>query len=135
MAEKISRNSRKSNRDSRDDNLLEGGRDVLCDLVALPFEIVPSDVPLSVLEAMALALPVITTQVACLPELVPAGCGLRLPPGDDAALAAAIAALAADSQHRCSLGSAARARARTWQELHQDEKTWDHVTAVRSILA
>jgi glycosyltransferase involved in cell wall biosynthesis len=40
------------------------------DAIALPFELVPSDAPLSVLEARALRKPLITTDVACLPELV-----------------------------------------------------------------
>ena len=104
----------------------------VCDAVALPFEIVPSDVPLSVLEAMALGLPLITTQVACLPELVPAGCGLRMPPADGAALAAALCALAGDAQQRSHLGAAARTRARAWQALHQDEGIWNQILAMRT---
>jgi glycosyltransferase involved in cell wall biosynthesis len=38
--------------------------------IALPFELVPSDAPLSVLEACALRKPIITTRLVCLPELV-----------------------------------------------------------------
>jgi glycosyltransferase involved in cell wall biosynthesis len=40
------------------------------DIVALPFELVPSDAPLSLSEASALGKPVVTTNVACLPEIV-----------------------------------------------------------------
>jgi len=43
------------------------------DIVALPFQMIPSDVPLSVLESRALGKPVITTRTACLPELVECG--------------------------------------------------------------
>jgi glycosyltransferase involved in cell wall biosynthesis len=86
-----------------------------CDAVALPFEIVPSDVPLSVLEAMALGLPLITTRVACLPELVPAGAGLLIPPAKPGALAAALATLAQDRALRARLAAAARQRAIAWQ--------------------
>ena len=39
------------------------------DIVALPFEIVPSDAPLTVLEARALHKPIVLTPIACLPEL------------------------------------------------------------------
>jgi glycosyltransferase involved in cell wall biosynthesis len=42
-----------------------------CDVVALPFELVPSDAPLSLLEASAAGKPVVTTRLGCLPELVP----------------------------------------------------------------
>ena len=39
-------------------------------IVCLPFKIVISDVPVSILEAMALKQPVISTKVACIPELL-----------------------------------------------------------------
>jgi glycosyltransferase involved in cell wall biosynthesis len=39
------------------------------DIVALPFELVPSDAPLSLLEVAAQAKPLVTTRIACLPEL------------------------------------------------------------------
>ncbi|MGC9335237.1 MAG: glycosyltransferase family 4 protein [Anaerolineae bacterium] len=86
-----------------------------CDAVALPFQIIPSDVPLSVLEAMALGLPLITTDVACLPELVPAGAGILIPPGKPGALATAIATLAQDRALRARLAAAARQRAIAWE--------------------
>jgi glycosyltransferase involved in cell wall biosynthesis len=86
-----------------------------CDAVALPFEVVPSDVPLSVLEAMALGLPLITTGIACLPELVPDGAGVLISPGRPGALAAAIGTLAQDAALRARLATAARQRAIAWQ--------------------
>lgn len=61
-----------------------------CDLIALPFEIVPSDVPLSVLETVAIKVPLLTTRVACLPELVPEHAGLIVKPGKAEILASAI---------------------------------------------
>ena len=96
-----------------------------CDLVALPFEVVPSDVPLSVLEAMALGLPVITTDVACLPELVPDGTGLRVPPADARALAAALLTLAASREQRERLGEQARERALSWAMPGPGSGVWD----------
>ncbi|WP_054537383.1 glycosyltransferase family 4 protein [Herpetosiphon geysericola] len=45
----------------------------LADSVALPFDLVPSDAPLSLLEAHALGKPVITTTIGCLPEFAAYG--------------------------------------------------------------
>jgi glycosyltransferase involved in cell wall biosynthesis len=98
-----------------------------CDLVALPFAVVPSDVPLSVLEAMALGLPVVTTDIACLPELVPDDAGLRVPPTDIGALAAAISVLAVDLEERLRLVEAAHERARFWQASCQRGRIWDRL--------
>lgn len=43
------------------------------DLICIPFKIVISDIPVSILEAMSIGKPVISTKVACLPELLPNG--------------------------------------------------------------
>lgn len=59
------------------------------DAVVLPFILVPSDMPLGALEAMALGKPVIATDIDGMPEMV-AGRGLVVPTGDTAALAQAI---------------------------------------------
>lgn len=59
------------------------------DVVALPFELVPSDAPLSLLEARALGKPLVTTNVACLPELAGDN-ALLVPPGDPTELAKAL---------------------------------------------
>ncbi len=60
------------------------------DVVALPFELVPSDAPLSLLEAQALAKPIITTDTACLSELTSVGCRYLAQPADVPSLARAI---------------------------------------------
>lgn len=60
------------------------------DLVALPFRAVASGTPLSVLEALSIGKPVITTTADCLPEIVPPGSGYCVPPRDPPALAAAL---------------------------------------------
>jgi glycosyltransferase involved in cell wall biosynthesis len=65
-----------------------------CDAVVLPFELVPSDAPLSVLEVKALGKTLITTSVACLPELATGGDHLLTEPNDPAALAKALLAVA-----------------------------------------
>jgi glycosyltransferase involved in cell wall biosynthesis len=69
--------------------------------------------PLSVLEAMAAGLPVVASAVGGVPESVADGAtGLLVPPGDAAALAAALEQLLADSALRRRLGAAGRERVR-----------------------
>jgi len=65
--------------------------------------------PIAVLEAMATALPVVATRITAIPEIIEDGrTGVLVPPGDPAALAAAISALAGDFAKRRALGLAAR---------------------------
>jgi glycosyltransferase involved in cell wall biosynthesis len=68
----------------------------LADLVALPFELLPSDAPLSLLEARALGKPVITTKLACLPELVSRDVGYLAEPADPHSLAHALVCAAGE---------------------------------------
>jgi glycosyltransferase involved in cell wall biosynthesis len=84
-------------------------------LAAADFFVLPSlteGLPLSVLEAMAAALPVISTPVGGVPEVVRDGEeGLLVPVDDGAALGQAIDQLARDPGLRKRLASAARRRA------------------------
>jgi glycosyltransferase involved in cell wall biosynthesis len=69
--------------------------------------------PLSILEAMAAGLPVVASDVGGVAELVADGeTGLLVPPGDPAALAAALARVLDDRGLRGRMGAAGRARAR-----------------------
>jgi glycosyltransferase involved in cell wall biosynthesis len=68
--------------------------------------------PVVLMEALAMARPVITTQVAGIPELVRDGdCGWLVPAGDVAALAAAMTdCLARDDEALLRMGRHGRAR-------------------------
>jgi len=69
---------------------------------------------LALIEAMAAGRPIVATAVGGNPELLDAGAptGLLVPPGEPAALAAALGGLLADPAAAERLGAAARARAR-----------------------
>ncbi len=71
-----------------------------------------SDVfPTVILEAMALARPVVSTRLAGIPELVIDGItGLLVPPGDSTALADALDKLVRNSATRSTFGASARSR-------------------------
>lgn len=68
------------------------------DLVALPFELVPSDAPLSLLETLTLGKPVITTKVACLPEMVSTCHAYLAEPADEQSLERTLTQAAQDLQ-------------------------------------
>jgi glycosyltransferase involved in cell wall biosynthesis len=66
-------------------------------------------IPVALMEAMAAGKPVISTRLSGIPELIDDGVsGVLVPPGDPAALAAAMAKLLDDRQMRLTLGTAAR---------------------------
>jgi glycosyltransferase involved in cell wall biosynthesis len=67
--------------------------------------------PNALLEAMAMALPVVSTTISAIPEIVEDGVsGVLVPPHDAAALAAAIKRLSDDPCLRRRLGQHARAK-------------------------
>jgi glycosyltransferase involved in cell wall biosynthesis len=82
-----------------------------CDAVALLSE--AEALPISILEAMALARPVVTSDVGGAGEAVADGeTGLVVPPGDTEAAAAALAKLAADPGAARAMGKRGRTRQR-----------------------
>lgn len=83
------------------------------DLVALPQRDSPASraqVPAKLVDAMAMARPVVASAVGDIPQILE-GCGLVTPPGEAAALAAAIDRLLEDPELASKLGQQARRRA------------------------
>jgi len=73
-------------------------------------------------EAMAAGLPVIGTTAGAIPEVVPEGAGVLVPPNDAAALASALRLLLTDAEQRRALSAQARAAAEnlpTWRSAAQ----------------
>jgi len=92
-------------------------RDVADALAAMDVAVLSSDhegSPLSVMEYMEAARPVVATNVGGIPDLVVDGVtGILVPPRDPTALAAAISGLLDDPDLRRRLGEAGRARRRS----------------------
>ena len=81
-------------------------------------------VPIVLMEAMAANLPVISTRIAGIPELVEDGVsGFLTPPGDAESLARALAALAADPELRIRMGRAGRARIKAEFTIETEART------------
>lgn len=81
-------------------------------------------VPVVLMEAMAAGVPVLTTQIAGIPELVTQGqSGWLVPPGDEAALAQAMTEALDHPELRQSLGEAGRARVAEAYNIHH-EAAW-----------
>lgn len=78
-------------------------------------------IPVSLMEGMAAGLPVISSRLSGIPELVTNGeSGLLADPGDEAGLAEAIQTLAADPALRRRMGAAGRARVERDFDLKQN---------------
>ncbi|MEF2277263.1 glycosyltransferase family 4 protein [Deinococcus sp. YIM 134068] len=89
--------------------------------------------PLALIEGMARGVALVSTHVGGIPDLIENGVsGLLVPPGDDDALAAALAPLLADGELRRRLGDAAYEHAR--QEFNI-EHTWHQLDALYRELA
>ncbi|HEY9724771.1 MAG TPA: glycosyltransferase family 4 protein [Oscillatoriaceae cyanobacterium] len=84
----------------------------MADLVVLPqrpAHAAVGQMPMKLFEAMAMGLPVISTAMSDIPQLLE-GCGLVVPPGDLSALAEAIGTLLDNPTLATGLGAAARRR-------------------------
>jgi glycosyltransferase involved in cell wall biosynthesis/Ser/Thr protein kinase RdoA (MazF antagonist) len=83
------------------------------DLFVLPSVVAPTGqmegIPVALMEAMATRLPVVSTRISGIPELVEDGVsGLLVAPADDGALAGALARLCADAALRARMGERGR---------------------------
>ncbi|MFQ5529630.1 MAG: glycosyltransferase family 4 protein [Gemmatimonadota bacterium] len=106
-----------------------GGVEVLKDafLFAVP-SVWQDALPLSVMEPMSLGKPVIGSRVGGIPEMIRDGeTGLLVPPGDEEALAEALAALLRDAERAGEFGR--RARERVAEEFSPDSEL-DQLTAL-----
>lgn len=86
-----------------------------CDVAVLPFVIVPSDVPIAILEAMARGKPVIGTPIDGIPELIEDR-GVVVDPLDPTAFSSAMLRLVEDTGLRKRLGQNAREFMRTYPD-------------------
>lgn len=83
-----------------------------CDVVCVP-TLTPDPLPRVVMEAMAAGRPVVGSAAGGIPEMVEDGrTGVLVPPGDRAALTAALQHLASDAGRRDAMGSEARRQCR-----------------------
>jgi colanic acid/amylovoran biosynthesis glycosyltransferase len=88
-------------------------------------------IPVSLMEAMAHSVPVVSTETGGIPEMLGEGAGLLVPPGDAEALADALHRLLRDPALRSRLGTAGRRRI---EEQYSVERTTEdllaHIVAV-----
>ncbi|RKU20713.1 hypothetical protein C6500_07805 [Candidatus Poribacteria bacterium] len=90
----------------------------LLDIVLMP-SIIPEACPRTIIEAMAVGKPVISTPLGGSKELVTRETGILVPPEDASAIADAIATLATDQERLKAMGEASRNRA---EQLFSSEK-------------
>jgi glycosyltransferase involved in cell wall biosynthesis len=77
-----------------------------------------------VLEALASGTPVVASRVGGIPEQLTEETGVLVPPGDPAALAAAVESLLADPERRRRMAAAAAAHARKCFSLERQTATY-----------
>ncbi len=86
----------------------------LADICVVPSQEVPEVYPYTAIEAMSAGCPVVASRIGGIPDLVVDGeCGLLFEPGNERALAEALAELVLDPQRRWRMGDAARQRVET----------------------
>jgi len=87
----------------------EGRDDALCEAEIFVLASTSEGLPMALLEAMSYGLAIVATEVGGVPDVAANGeDALLVPPGDPAALAAALSRLAVDPELRVRLGRAAR---------------------------
>jgi glycosyltransferase involved in cell wall biosynthesis len=90
-----------------------------------------AQVPAKIFDAMAMARPIVSTAISDIPQILD-GCGLVVPPGDVAAISAAIKRLIDSPEEAAHLGKQARVRCvkqYSWDAMQKSLKmTIEHVT-------
>lgn len=84
--------------------------EILSALDVLLFPSLMEAMPMALLEAMAMRVPVVATNVGGIPEVLGEGTGILVPPKDSDAIAGALRRLLKDPQARQRLGAAGRQR-------------------------
>jgi len=99
------------------------------DLVVLPMRrtlLAESQMPIKIFEAMAMAKPIIATDVGDLPMMVQ-DCGMVVTPGDRKALASAICRVLENPDRAEAMGQAARDRCVQFYSKDVTEKKLNHI--------
>lgn len=94
-----------------------------CDVVALPFKVVPSDVPTSILESMAMGKAVISTNVDGIPELLEDGRGLIVEPNCNVELVECLTLCITDNDILLCMGE----KSADYMQTYPD---WDEITKI-----
>jgi glycosyltransferase involved in cell wall biosynthesis len=76
-------------------------------------------------EAMAYGLPVVATTAGAIPETVPAGAGILVPPGDEASLARALRLLIAEPALAATLAKGSRAAGARLHDWRETTEAWE----------
>jgi glycosyltransferase involved in cell wall biosynthesis len=84
--------------------------EILSALDVLLFPSLMEAMPMALLEAMAMRLPIVATNVGGIPEVLGKGSGILVPPKDSDAIAGALRQLLKDLQARQRMGAAGRER-------------------------
>jgi len=85
----------------------------LADIICLPFKIVISDIPISILEGMSSGKPVISTNIACVSEMI-SDKGFLVKPNDKKDLSHTINMILNNENNACFLGEKARNYMKTY---------------------
>jgi len=101
------------------------------DVIVLPFKLIHSDMPLSLLEAMALGKPVVSTNVGCVPELLNER-GLVVEPNNPEELANAVIRLLKDNELASELGEKSREFMETYP--HWDDASKEFVGLIQEVV-
>lgn len=88
--------------------------------------------PLALLEAMLARKPIVASAVGAIPDVLGDGAGLLVPPGDDAAFAAALERMLSDPGARTAMAEEAYRRADQSYRLEQMVEAYERLYRVRS---